>query len=147
MLQRIFILAEKGNLVERQVRKAMGLRGGCFMYKWFKKQLKKDQKGFTLVELMVVVVIIGILVGIAIPIYNNVIANAQEAARDANARTLNGTLTMWQTDDPTGNVPTDLANIPAVKAALVPNFMNGDEFDEAVTGLTWTASTGRFTNP
>lgn len=53
----------------------------------------QNQKGFTLVELMVVVVILGILVAIAVPIYNNVTVKAAKSAHDANARTLVGAAT------------------------------------------------------
>jgi prepilin-type N-terminal cleavage/methylation domain-containing protein len=69
------------------------------------KRLHKNQKGFTLVELMVVVVIIGILVAIAIPIYSNVSANAKEKALAATARTLNGSWQMYQADVQTGDWP------------------------------------------
>lgn len=55
----------------------------------------KNQKGFTLVELMVVVVIIGILVAIAVPIYNNVQAKAQINAHNANVRTLEAAAAMY----------------------------------------------------
>ena len=37
-----------------------------------------NKKGFTLVELMIVVVILGILVAIAVPIYSLVTKNAQK---------------------------------------------------------------------
>jgi len=55
------------------------------------KMFRKSE-GFTLVELMVVVLIIGILVAIAVPVFLNASANAQAKSCQANQRTWSGAL-------------------------------------------------------
>ncbi len=51
-----------------------------------KKVNKK--KGFTLAELLVVIAILAVLIAIAVPIFGGALDNAEETARNANARTL-----------------------------------------------------------
>lgn len=58
-------------------------------------RLLKSQKGFTLVELMVVLVIIAILVAIAIPLYAGTQNNARTRACDANIRIINGAIAQY----------------------------------------------------
>jgi prepilin-type N-terminal cleavage/methylation domain-containing protein len=58
--------------------------------------------GFTLVELMVVVLIVGILVSIVVVSYPTVVGNAQEKACFASERTVDG---MWVNQVLTGPRP------------------------------------------
>jgi prepilin-type N-terminal cleavage/methylation domain-containing protein len=62
---------------------------------WWADKLRKNQKGFTLVELMVVVVIIGVLVAIAVPIFGGVQQRARDTAHEANERILIGAAAMY----------------------------------------------------
>lgn len=48
----------------------------------------RNQKGFTIMELMIVIVIIGILIAIAVPAYNRFTARARRSACLSNQRTL-----------------------------------------------------------
>ncbi len=52
-------------------------------------RMLNQEQGFTLMELMIVVVIIGILAGVAVPVYNGVQNRAKYAVGEANATMLN----------------------------------------------------------
>jgi prepilin-type N-terminal cleavage/methylation domain-containing protein len=58
-------------------------------------RLRDSEDGFTLVELMVVVLIIGILVSIAVPVYLSASASAQSKSCQANQRTISGAAAMY----------------------------------------------------
>ncbi|HAE92706.1 MAG TPA: prepilin-type cleavage/methylation domain-containing protein [Tissierella sp.] len=62
------------------------------MLKWINK--KKNKKGFTLVELVVVIAILGILAAIAVPKLSKSRENAAIAAHNANVRTLESSATL-----------------------------------------------------
>lgn len=59
------------------------------------RKLLKKQEGFTLVELMIVVVILGILAGIGVQQYGNIQERAKKAAHEANKKVLTNAANMW----------------------------------------------------
>jgi len=58
----------------------------------------RSKKGFTLIELMIVVAIIGILAAIAIPQFANMVAKSQEGATKGNLGTIRSALSIYYGD-------------------------------------------------
>jgi prepilin-type N-terminal cleavage/methylation domain-containing protein len=92
------------------------------------KLLKRSKKGFTLIELMIVVAIIGILAAIAIPKFAELIRKSSEGASKGNLGAVRSAMSIYY-GDMDGYYPTSmtaltiggkyLAVIPAAKA---PNY-------------------------
>src|SRR5437588_8048859 len=79
------------------------------------------QRGFTLIELMIVVAVIGILAAISIPLYASIQARARIAKAQADGRTLVTAISMYS--GAFGSLPPALANLTA--AATISGISDG----------------------
>ncbi len=62
------------------------------------KAKKNSKKGFTLMEMLIVVAIIGVLVAISIPVFTSKLDDAKQAADDANMRTAKAVYAVYMLD-------------------------------------------------
>jgi type II secretion system protein G len=111
--------------------------------KWLYRNLYRKEKGFTLVELMIVIIILAILTGIAIPSYMALRNRARVAAAQSEMKNIATAIEMYNADTD-AYPPTTYA---AMSAALVAgDYMNPvpatDPWDIA---YTYVLAAGTYT--
>lgn len=90
--------------------------------------MKKGTSGFTIVELLIVVIIIAILASVTVVAFNGVQARARDAQRDTAVSAIRKGLELYKID--TGGYPTPCANVNQdcyvnyLSSYLSPNYLN-----------------------
>ena len=85
----------------------------------------KKSRGFTIVELLVVVVVIGILAAITIVSYTGITARANTAAGVSAMNAVVSKATVYGTDGPTGSLPASFGTLTGAAAAIVAEHAQG----------------------
>jgi prepilin-type N-terminal cleavage/methylation domain-containing protein len=103
-----------------------------------KESIMKNNKGFTLIELIMVTIILGILAAVAIPRYMTSVTEAEKAAEDAVISAITAGLEQYATEQlmATGNRSWP-AN-PWTALATTPAGYDATDSDDADTDGEWT---------
>lgn len=98
-----------------------------------------SKKGFTLVELMIVIVIMGILVAVAIPVYGAVTKNAEKKTCISNMRDIKSTAATYQMQGGTNGDPVKFPSETDISAeANFTKLFEGGKLPKCPTGADYT---------
>lgn len=105
----------------------------------------KSRNGFTLIELIIVMVILGIMAAVAVPRYLDSISNAEESAEDAVISAIRSGLKAAANDSLYTNGRASWPTNPFDALSEKPAGYSTDLTDADVDG-EWTFSSGRITH-
>lgn len=94
---------------------------------------KRNQKGFTIMEMLIVVAIIAVLVAIAIPTFNSALTKSKEAADVANLRAAYAEVMMAYMMGDTTTAPTAKTVKDKAGNLNVPDNFKSNDKDTTVT--------------
>ena len=107
--------------------------------------MKNNKNGFTLIELIIVMVILGIMAAVAVPRYLDSISNAEESAEDAVISAIRSGLKAAANDSLYTNGRASWPTNPFDALSEKPAGYSTDLTDADVDG-EWTFSNGRITH-
>jgi len=111
--------------------------------------MRKNQKGFTLMELMVVIVIVAILAAVAVPLYTNYVKDSKRTeAKGAIGAVITAEQTYFQrapggtsTYTTLGNLSVDLSDVAGKWTVTIPS-ANATSFTVLATGVAGSSCDG-----
>ena len=95
---------------------------------------KNNKKGFTLVELVIVVAVMAVLVAVAIPTVGSIVDTAEEAVADSNARTIESVIKLAQAKVESGTTALSNDQIAAAVNGASLGIETGDFYYNPTTG-------------
>ena len=97
-----------------------------------------NQKGFTLIELIMVTIILGILAAVAIPRYTSTVTKAEEAAEDAVINSIKAGLESYATEQLMDNGRRSWPTNPWDALETKPVGYDASDNDDADSDGEWT---------
>ncbi len=120
-----------------------------------KRPVKNSKKGFTMVELIIVIAVLAILAAIAVPIIGTVIKSSQLSALESDSATVETMLSTALMEYEAGNTHATYNNAPPsantkISDILIENNIGDLEFQRMIGGkmyyMTWTDHGLEITN-